>query len=259
MKSNKYDNISNNIDNNIYSTNNHIYKNYDNKIKEINIQKTILLDKQKIIQAQDLELLNDNLGRALCSLECFANRQSGKQLSNTFNYYNLFNLGNTQDLNELQKKAFIQTHIFKLAYEDYVKNYKEYTLPENIDKNEIINHLTNWMDNVSDKDKFIYEGMINIFSSADNSNFDKKFNYYAQMNKDAKMDPKKISSFAAGVCYYNSQRSEEAKQNYMEKGKISSSLNINKNYKDDKKAEILQKQIETNTNNYEDEEINDFK
>ena len=259
--SNKYDIKSNNIENNIYSTNNNIYNNNndDNKIKENNIQTIILLDKQKLLQAQDLELLNDNLGRALSSLECYANRQSGKQLSNTFNYYNLLNLGNTQNLNELQKKALVQTHIFKLAYEDYINNYKEYTLPENIGLDEIINHLIIWMNNVSDKDKFIYQGMINVFNSADNSIFDTKFNNCAQMYKNAKMDPKKISSFAPAVYYYNTQRIEEAKENFMEKGKITSTLNINKNYNDDKKAKILQKQIETNTKNYEEEEFDDFK
>ena len=64
--------------------------------------------------------MNDNFGRALTSLECFANRCSEKEISNTFNYYDMFNLGKTQDLNELQKKALIQTQIFKWAYDDYI-------------------------------------------------------------------------------------------------------------------------------------------
>ena len=34
----------------------------------------------------------------------------------------MFNLGKTQDLNELQKKAFFQTQIFKLEYDDYISN-----------------------------------------------------------------------------------------------------------------------------------------
>ena len=64
-------------------------------------QQQVLVNKQKVIQAQDLALLNDNFGRALASLECFANRYTGQNISNVFGYYDMFNLGNTQDLVEL--------------------------------------------------------------------------------------------------------------------------------------------------------------
>ena len=247
-------NINNNE--NIYNINN------SSNINKYNsqFQQEIVLDKQKVIQAQDLTLLNDNFGRALASLECYANRFSGKTLSNMFDYYNMFNLGNTQNMNELYKKAFVQTQIFKLAYDDYIKNYQRYTPPQNINL-ELIKKLLNfWMSEVSEKNRFVYQGMINILGSLDNSSFEKKFKYYSQKCKDAKMDPKKISSFAPGVYYYNSQRCEEAKNDYFEKGEIVSSLNINKIYKNDKKAENLQEQINLNIRNYiENEEYKDFK
>lgn len=82
--------------------------NYENN----EYQKLQLINKQTIIQAQELALLNDNFGRALASLECFANRCSEKEISNTFNYYDMFNLGKTQDLNELQKKSFFSDSNF---------------------------------------------------------------------------------------------------------------------------------------------------
>ena len=68
----------------------------------------LLVNKQSVIQAQDLALLNDNFGRALAFLECYTNRYSGQNLSKIFDYYNMFNLGNTQYLKELEKKALIQ-------------------------------------------------------------------------------------------------------------------------------------------------------
>ena len=223
-------------------------------------QQQIILDKQKVIQAQDLTLLNDNFGRALASLECYANRFSRKNLSNMFDYYNMFNLGNTQNMNELYKKAFVQTQIFKLAYDDYIKNYQKYIPPQNIDL-ELIKKLLNfWMNEVSEKDRFVYQGMINILGSLNNSSFEQKFKNYSQKCKNAKMDPKTISSFAPGVYYYNSQRCEEAKNDYFDKGEIVSSLNINKKYKNDKKAENLQEQINLNIKHYiENEEYKDFK
>ena len=231
--------------------------NFANNSKDYNEmgQQLKLIDKQKEVQAQELALLNDNFGRALSSLECLANRLSGKQLSNVFNYYNIFNLGNTQSLAELQKKAFIQIQIFKLAYEDYISKYKYYITPENIGITDIKTLINKWMQHVPKEQMLMYQGMINIISSLDNKAFEQKFKSYTVQYKNAKMDPRKIASFAPGVYYYNHQRCEEARNSYLEKGKLISRLNINKNYKDDKKAEELQKYISTNNKNYQEADM----
>lgn len=68
------------------------------------VSQDLLVNKQDVIQAQDLALLNDNFGRALASLECYTNRYSGKNLSKVFDYYNMFGLGDIQNLKELEKK-----------------------------------------------------------------------------------------------------------------------------------------------------------
>ena len=223
---------------------------FSNKSKQF--QQQVLVNKQKVIQAQELALLNDNFGRALASLECFANRYSGNNISNVFGYYDMFNLGNTQDLNELQKKAFLQTQIFKLAYEDYVRNYGKYDIPENIDIKNITNYVVIWMHHVPKDQQLMYQGMLNIINSSKNSSFDKKFKSYSQQAKNAKMDPNKIASFAPGVYFYNQQRCDEAKNQYLEEGKISSILNINQTYKDDTKAVYLNYQIQNNQQNQQD-------
>ena len=216
------------------------------------IQQQKLINKQKVIQAQELALLNDNFGRALASLECFANRVAGKILSNVFNYYDMFSLGGSQDLVELQKKAFVQTQIFKLAYEDYIRKYGAYDVPVNIDTSTIQKYLVIWIYHVPNEYKTMYQGMSNIINSLKNTAFDKKFRYYSQQAKNAKMDPTKIASFAPGVYYYNRQRCDEAKNQYLEEGRIISKLNINQTYKDDKKAEYLYNQIQNNYKNHED-------
>ena len=170
-----------------------------------------------------------------------------------FGYYDMFNYGNTQDLIELQKKAFVQTQIFNLAYENYRKKYKSYTVPENIDILTIINLLKTWMYYVPQEQKLMYQGMINIISSLKNTDFETKFKSYSEQYKNAKMDPKKISSFAPGVYYYNQQRCNEAQDQYLEDGKLSSKLIINQSYKDDKNAEILHNQIKANQKNQQEE------
>lgn len=244
--SNSYvSNINNNEKNNIVNNSSNIINKYNSQF-----QQQIILDKQKVIQAQDLTLLNDNFGRALASLECYANRFCGKNLSNMFDYYNMFNLGNTIDMNELYKKAFVQTQIFKLAYDDYIKKYHKYTPPQNLDLGKIKIYLKDWMSHVDKDAKVIYQGMLNIFYSLNNSYFDKKFRSTSQKYKNAKMDPKKICCFASGVYYYNHQRCEEAKINYMKDGQIVSSLQINQNYKDDKNAVQLQQNIMNNKENF---------
>ena len=231
---------------------------FSNKSKQF--QQQVLVNKQKVIQAQELALLNDNFGRALASLECFANRYSGNNISNVFGYYDMFNLGNTQDLNELQKKAFLQTQIFKLAYEDYVRNYGKYDIPENINIEEIKTLLKKWVENVPNEFKIMYQGMFNTISSLNNDFFNQKFESYTEQAKSAKMDPKKIMSFAPSVYFYNQQRCEEAKNQCLEKGKLSSILNINQTYKDDEKAKELEQQILLNNQLYaEDEEYKDLK
>ena len=234
----------------IYQNSNISYNN--NKKMKANIyqQKAMQLDKQKIIQAQDLTLLNDNFGRALSSLECYANRQSGKIISNMFDYYNMFNLGYTQDMDELYKKAFVQTQIFKLAYDDYIRKYKKYTPPQNIDLREIKKLLNIWMGNVTDEAKIIYQGMINILSSFDNSIFDKKFRSTSKKYRNAKMNPIKISSFSPGIYYYNYQRCLEAENSYRKNGGLISSLNIDRKYTEDKNAVQLQRNIMNNNDNY---------
>ena len=264
---NKYyeSNNNNSFQGNICINNEEEYKNnnnefiYNNNSQE-QFQQQVLVNKQKVIQAQELALLNDNFGRALASLECFANRYSGQNISNVFGYYDMFNLGNTQDLVELQKKAFLQTQIFKLAYEDYIRNYGKYDVPENINIEEIKSLLRKWVEKIPNEFKIMYQGMFNTISSLNNDTFNQQFKSYSEQTKNAKMDPKKIMSFAPAVYYYNQQRCEEAKNQCLEEGKITSTLNINQTYKGDKKAEQLEQQILVNNQLYvEDAEYKDLK
>ena len=258
-------NNTNSFQGNIYINNEEECKNSNNEFIHNNnnqeqFQQQVLVNKQQVIQAQELALLNDNFGRALASLECFANRYSGQIISNVFGYYDMFNLGNTQDLVELQKKAFLQTQIFKLAYEDYVRNYGKYDVPENINIEEIKSLLRKWVEKIPNEFKIMYQGMLSTISSLNNDTFNQQFKSYSEQAKNAKMDPKKIMSFAPAVYYYNQQRCEEAKNQCLEEGKITSALNINQTYKDDKKAEQLEQQILVNNQLYaEDAEYKDMK
>ena len=47
-----------------------------------------------------------------------------------------------------KKKAFFQTQIFRLAYDDYITKYEKYNIPENYSLLEVINLVKKWMDNV---------------------------------------------------------------------------------------------------------------
>jgi hypothetical protein len=220
-----------------------------------NIQIMGLVNKDEVIRIQELTLLNDNFGRALASLECFANRCSGLNNSNVFGYYDMFNLGKTQDLLELQKKALLQTQIFNLSYQDYIKKHTHYNAPENINLLQIKNLVTSWMAVVPTEQKFIYQGMIDIICSLSNTEFENKFKSYSEQCRNAKMDPKKIASFAPAVYYYNHQRCKEAKNQYLNEGKISSNLNINKKFEDDKNGQYMQNNILMNQKIQKEDEL----
>lgn len=84
--------------------------------------------------------------------------------------------------------------------------------------------------------------------------FEKNYKSYTEQRKDAKMDPRKIASFAPDVYYYNKLRCDEAKNEFLEKGKIISKLIINESYKNYKKAEELEQHISINNHNYNEEE-----
>ena len=101
----------------------------------------------------------------------------------------MFDLSNNQSLNELQKKAFVQTQIFNLAYEDYVKKYNYYNAPENINILDIITILKKWILHIPKDHKIMYQGMINIISSLNNDVFDNKFKSYSDKYKNAKLEP----------------------------------------------------------------------
>lgn len=105
-------------------------------------------------------------------------------------------------------------------------------------------NLYNWRQTIylSRKDKYLL-----------NKNaFEKNYKSYTEQRKDAKMDPRKIASFAPGV--YNKRRCDEAKNEFLEKGKIISKLIINESYKNYKKAEELEQHISINNHNYNEEE-----
>jgi len=74
----------------------------------------------------------------------------------------MFNLGNTQNLKELEKKALIQIQIFKLFYEDYFNKYEYYNEPENINIGKIKLLIKKSKIYILGNKQFMYQGMINI-------------------------------------------------------------------------------------------------
>ena len=150
-------------------------------------QKQKLINKQHEFKLKKLSLINDKFGRVFASLECNAKRSLNVK-SHIFNYCKMFDLSNNQSLNELQKKAFVQTQIFNLAYEDYVKKYNYYNAPENINILDIITILKKWILHIPKDHKIMYQGMINIISSLNNDVFDNKFKSYSDKYKNAKLE-----------------------------------------------------------------------
>ena len=224
----------------------------NNNINNIKDKNSVLLDKQlekqKIIQAQELSLLNDNQGRALSALECYSNRFTNSP-TNYFDYYNMNNLANKKNNNQLRGQCIVQTQLFRMSYLDYIKKYGSYKI-DNMDINNLTSIINKWMGNVEPDDKIIYKDILDIICSINCNSESNSFKSYSKNCQNATMNPQDIASMAPGIYNYNHQRSKQAKHNYIETGKMESKLNIGKSYKDDKEAQILIDQIKSNQDYY---------
>ncbi len=219
-----------------------------------------MLQKEKIIQAQNLQLLNDNQGRALSALECYANRFcENNEKTNYFDYYNMNNLGNKKDINQLRGQCFVQTQLFRMNYMDYIQKFGDNKI-DNINNEKLLEIIKNWMNKVENNDKIIYQEMIDIIISSTNAmqSSSNSFNHYSKNCQNARMDPKEIACIAPGVYNYNHQRSKDAKKNYFETGNMNSNLIIGQSYKDGINPQILIKQIENKKFYEEQEEIKKY-
>lgn len=218
-----------------------------------NQQMQLEIQKSQVIQAQELKLLNDNQGRALSALECYANRCSKDNKTYYFDYYNMNNFGYKKDPSQLRGQCIVQTQLFRMTYMDYIKKYGDYKL-DNMDTDKLLGILKNWMDKVNNNDKILYKEMIDIISSRKHSSLSSNsFNYYSKSCQNSTMNPRDIACMAPGIYNYNHQRSKEAKRNFIETGKMDSKLIIGQSYKNDKNAELLLEQIKDNKQYYEEQ------
>ena len=225
----------------------------NNNVINNNQQMIVELQKGKVIQAQELKLLNDNQGRALSALECYSNRCSKGDKTNYFDYYNMNNFGYKKDLNQLRGQCIVQTQLFRMAYIDYIKKYGDYKI-DNMNTDKLLEILKYWMGKVNDNDKILYKEMIDIISSRKHSSlFSNSFHDYSQKCQNTTMNPREIACIAPGVYNYNHQSIKKAKKNIIETGKIDSKLIIYLSHKDDKNAELLMEQIKNNEEFYKEE------
>ena len=209
------------------------------------------VQKEKVVQVQDLKLVNDNHGRALAALECYANRFTNNP-TKYFDFYNLNNLANNKTNEQLRGQCIVQVQLFRMTYLDYTQKYGSYKT-DNLSNENMINILNDWKKKVNQEDKTIYDEMIEILSNNNISSSSKSFNIYAKNCQNVSIDPKEIASMAPGISNYNHQRAKQAKKKYLETGEIESKLNIGQTYNDDKDAIELEKNIKSNKDYYENE------
>ena len=92
------------------------------------------------------EIVNDNQGRVLASLECYAN----KFCSN--------NLGYKKDNNQLRGQLIVQTQLFRITFMDYNQKFEKYK-NVNICNEQLLVKIKNWMNKVNDNNKIIHQEM----------------------------------------------------------------------------------------------------
>ena len=125
---------------------------YDNHTR-YNQQESLQVSKMKVTQLQDQALSNDTMCRVLTLAEKYAIGQNDKYAS-----YNL----SSAEGEDLLRLLVREIEIFRLSYEDYVEEYESYDFPGNQSKNQIIDDVESWKNEVDVKDRKYYDILIQI-------------------------------------------------------------------------------------------------
>ena len=110
---------------------------------------------------QDQEYSNDTMCRLLSVAESYSLRVGGKNFQQMFKAYDSFEGGKVKSIHDLRKQFLLEIEIFKESYDFFVKNYRNYSFPQNLSLSDVKNFVTIWQNNIK-FDEF-YEAYNYIF------------------------------------------------------------------------------------------------
>lgn len=175
------------------------------------MQSKILLSKQEIAQIQDTELSNDTMCRVLTLGEKFACCENIK--------YGAYNMSSATGFDLL--RLFVrEIEIFRLSYQDYIEEYKTYSFPKNLSKNEILADIKSWMKLVEPEYVKYYRCLYDLIDG--NYKFSLK-DEIAKLKTQRKKKPnyiegekaKNLMAHVPTISHYSKGLAKKAEENYM--------------------------------------------
>lgn len=207
--------------------------------------KTKTIQKQIVIQSQDLQMVTDNIGRMISNAEIlvFLNNKNNKAFPPKgfkfrFNFFKYRNI-NEWNINDLRRALCQKINLTKMSFNDYIKEYcnndsNRFNYDKNFGKKEMLDYIDYLTEFVCDYDKQILMEIKNIFEPKRSNNFDKIYNDTKKIKSNIPFNLRDVCHYGPGLSYYNECRKNIATKKALDEGKVTSSFPIDKeNYEDE--------------------------
>ena len=210
------------------------------------------ISKQTVTMHQDQALSNDIFARLLSVAENYAmrtkkNTKSSQKYNEQFGYYDTFNSGKNKNLNELKTQFLFEIEVFKISYQDFCKNYKNYQYPNNYDKSKTISFLNKLSQMVNESDKKYYDSIIQLLNHGNTKSYENEIRE-SEKNKanKGKVDPKLLMNAFPLIQNVGEDIKKNVEDNVLKNGKHEVNLVIGGKNNDDKKLKRINVKLNEN-------------
>jgi hypothetical protein len=162
---------------------------YYNSINHVQNQMQMQLDKQTLIQFQDLANCIRILGTALSLAENYAIMNGYNTKSKEFTHYDYYNASQNTEKNLYFKKFCAMISNLDGVYEYYISHYQTEPLPKSLKKEDIISRLESYKKYMNPNEQRIYNDFINVLHRKPIPNVSNVINNFKGSGR---MDPNKI-------------------------------------------------------------------
>ena len=202
-----------------------------------------MINKQKMVQAQNQHFCNDTLARLLSSAENYASKFN-PNIKKQYQYYDPFNSSNKNVL-DLKLQFMSQINLFVYSFQSFNEEYNEYIFPGNKSKMYILTELNELKNYVPNEDKRLYETIINLLNGKKNIKL-----YMDEIDKilenyNGNPDPNLFMNTIPGLRYDHDTRKKKVKQEFMKNGKYIENYHLNEKPENNP----IYEQIKTNIGN----------
>ena len=199
---------------------------YYNTINNVQTQIQMQLDRQTLVQFQDLANCIKILGTALSLAENYAIMNGYNTKEKEFTYYDYYNASKNTEKNLYFKKFCAMISNLDGVYDYYISHYQIEPLPKSLKKEDIISRLEAYKKYMNPNEQKIYNDFINVLNRKPINNV---LNAINNFKGSGKMDPNKIIQTFLAAGEQARYDNETVKNEYNEDPNSVPDLIMNKN------------------------------